>query len=128
MIFNSPSWVPQISKLPESKLVGDFITERDHKLYEWSDENPSIICALSGKSYTMKEIKTQVSYLSRSLSKSLGWSPNSGSPWEKVVGIFSYNTVRSQPTIKSKKLCRLSLNEPHVGVNHETDNIPRSTF
>jgi hypothetical protein len=96
MVFKTPAWVPQIStSVPDSVLVGDFVTKRDHNLYDWSDEKPTTICALSGGSYNMREIRDRVSSLSQSLSKDLGWLPNQGSPWDKVVGICSFNTVSS---------------------------------
>ncbi|KAL6712841.1 hypothetical protein ACLMJK_009553 [Lecanora helva] len=41
----------------------------------------------------MSEVKFRVAALAKSLAKSLGWSPDRGSPWDKVVGIFSYNTI-----------------------------------
>ena len=94
MEFHTPSWVPQISvPTPDDKLVGDFVVERNHRLYEWSADKPTIICALSGRSYTIDDVKNRVSNLSKGLSKRLGWSPNKDSVWNKVVGIFSYNTV-----------------------------------
>ena len=111
MIFNTPSWTPQLSiPIPESNLVGDFVMERDHKLYRWSDDAPSIVCALSGKSYNMREIRDQVSYLSRGLAKRLAWSPNKGSPRGKVVGILSYNTVWPAKTINQDWIIRMECN------------------
>lgn len=96
MIFRSPSWVPQIDKgIPDTVLVGDFVTQRNHNLYDWSDDKATLICAISNKTYDMKTIKQRISRLSRSLSKELDWSSNAGSPWNKVIGIFSYNTVCS---------------------------------
>lgn len=94
MEFHTPSWVPQVSVLiPDDKLVGDFVVERKHNLFELSDEKPAVVCALSGKSYTIPDIKNRVSNLSKALSKRFGWSPNSDSPWNKVVAILSPNTI-----------------------------------
>lgn len=80
--------------------MGDFVTKRNHTLYEWSDEKPVVIENFSGTSYNMREIRNRVSALSRSLSKELGWLPNKSSPWEKIVGICSLNTVRLLVTIR----------------------------
>lgn len=106
MEFHTPSWVPQVSVLiPDDKLVGDFVVERKHNLFELSDEKPAVVCALSGKSYTIPDIKNRVSNLSKALSKRFGWSPNSDSPWNKVVAILSPNTVsaklRTYPLLSS---------------------------
>lgn len=98
MEFHTPSWVPHISvSTPDNQLVGDFVVERKHSLYEWSNDKPAVVCALTGKSYTINDVKNRVSNLSKGLSKRLGWSPNSNSPWNKVVGILSYNTVSASP-------------------------------
>lgn len=98
MEFHTPSWVPQITvPIPDDKLVGDFVVERKHRLYEWSADKPTIVCALSGRSYTIDDVRNRVSNLSKGLSKRLGWSPNKNSVWNKVVGILSYNTVSINP-------------------------------
>ncbi|KAL6232847.1 hypothetical protein BDW75DRAFT_242605 [Aspergillus navahoensis] len=40
-----------------------------------------------------KTIAERVDALARSLGRELAWSPNTGSPWDKVIGIFSFNTL-----------------------------------
>ena len=98
MEFRTPSWVPHLSvPTPDNKLAGDFVVERKHDLYKWSNDTPTVVCALSGKSYTMNDVKDRVTNLSKGLSQRLGWSPNKDSPWNKVVGILSYNTVSASP-------------------------------
>jgi ribosome assembly protein SQT1 len=51
-------------------------------------------CGLSGRTYSAAEVVDRVKYLARGISKELGWSPNKGTEWDKVIGIFSLNTVR----------------------------------
>lgn len=58
-----------------------------------SSRNP-FTCGISGKSYTVSQQAQRVELLARTLSKELGWQPNTGTEWEKVMGIFSLNTVR----------------------------------
>lgn len=55
---------------------------------------PPFTCGLTGKQYSALEVKERVDYLARGLAKELGWSPNGGTEWDKVVGVFSVNTVR----------------------------------
>ncbi|KAL4922592.1 hypothetical protein BDW62DRAFT_215651 [Aspergillus aurantiobrunneus] len=94
MIFTSPAWGRDMMPIPESKPVYDFLVQRDNRhLYTWTDDTATLICALSGRSYTLRTIASRVESLSRSLSHELGWSPNTGSPWDKVIGIFSFNTI-----------------------------------
>lgn len=54
-------------------------------------------CGVTGKSYSALEVKERVDYLARGLAKELGWQPNQGSEWDKVVGVFSANTLDTLP-------------------------------
>ncbi|KAL4910502.1 hypothetical protein BDW74DRAFT_184412 [Aspergillus multicolor] len=94
MIFTPPAWGPSMSAIPDSTPIHEFLMQRDNKnLYNWSAEKPALTCAVSGQSYTIQTIAERVEALARALGKELGWTPNEGSPWEKVVGIFSFNTL-----------------------------------
>lgn len=57
-----------------------------------SSRNP-FTCGITGKTYTLPEQAKRVEHLARALSKELGWQPNTGTEWDKVMGIFSLNTV-----------------------------------
>lgn len=57
-----------------------------------SSRNP-FTCGITGKTYTASEQVQRVEHLARALSKELGWQPNTGAEWDKVMGIFSLNTV-----------------------------------
>lgn len=50
-------------------------------------------CGLSGRSYTASEVKQRTDYLARAISKKLEFAPNEGTEWDKVVALFSLNTV-----------------------------------
>lgn len=52
-------------------------------------------CGLTGKTYSALETKDRVDYLARALSKELSWHPNKGTEWDKVAGIFAFNTIDS---------------------------------
>ena len=54
-------------------------------------------CGLSGKGYSALEVKERIDLLSRGLSKELGLDPNQGTEWDKVIGVFSVNTVHELP-------------------------------
>ncbi len=53
-------------------------------------------CGLTGKTYSVSEFFQRTDYLARALGKRMGWSPNEGTPWDKVIGVFSLNTVSEQ--------------------------------
>lgn len=50
-------------------------------------------CGLTGKTFTCEEVKQRTDYLSRAISKRLGFLPNEGTEWNKVVCLYSVNTV-----------------------------------
>ncbi|KAJ3545731.1 hypothetical protein NM208_g2376 [Fusarium decemcellulare] len=55
-------------------------------------KNP-FTCAITGRTYTVTELFQRSEYVGRSLAKRLGWKVNEGTPWDKVIGIFSLNTI-----------------------------------
>jgi hypothetical protein len=58
-------------------------------------------CGLTGKTYNPVEVKERVDFLSRAIAKRMGWKPNEGTPWDKVIAIFSFNTVSTSLTLLS---------------------------
>lgn len=56
---------------------------------------PPFTCGLTGKAYSALEVKERIDHLARGLAKELGWQPNQGTEWDKVIGVFSVNTVRA---------------------------------
>lgn len=54
--------------------------------------NP-FICGLTGKTYTTTEAFNRCDNISKALAKIMGWEPNVDSPWDKVISVFSYNTI-----------------------------------
>lgn len=61
--------------------------------YPISKSRNPFTCGITGKTYSTIEAFQRREYLARALSKILGWAPNDGTPWEKVVGVFSFNNV-----------------------------------
>jgi hypothetical protein len=57
-------------------------------------KNP-FTCGLSGRTYTAVEMVERVEQLAAGMAKEFGWGPNTGTEWDKVVGIFALNTVRN---------------------------------
>ena len=50
-------------------------------------------CGISGTTYSPKQVTQRVDFLSRAIAKRLGFQLNEGTEWDKVVGLFSMNTV-----------------------------------
>ncbi|RDL32344.1 Acetyl-CoA synthetase-like protein [Venustampulla echinocandica] len=98
MVFTSPSWCRDIlMPIPDKELVGEFAMRRGHGLNDVSEDSPSAICAYTGRSYSIKDIRYNVKCLSKSLGQVLGWDFNEGSPEDKVVAICSLNSIDYVP-------------------------------
>ncbi|KAI1163461.1 hypothetical protein F5B18DRAFT_619575 [Nemania serpens] len=94
MVFTPPAWVPQLPfDPPDSIPLHEFIgNERYGRLPFNKSQNP-FTCGLTGKTYTHAEMRERQDLLARSLSKRMGWLPNEDTPWDKVVGLYSPNTI-----------------------------------
>jgi len=64
-----------------------------HGRYPIKKSKNPYTCGLSGQTYSTAEVADRVENLARGLSKELGWLPNKGTEWDKVIGIFALNTV-----------------------------------
>ena len=93
MPFTSPSWVPKLPDLPDSISLERFMFDENYGRYPLGYSRPPFTCALTGRSFTFLEMKERVDFLSRALCKTLGFKPNEGTEWDKVVGVFSLNTI-----------------------------------
>ena len=58
----------------------------------FNSRNP-FTCGLTGRTYSVNELFQRSEFLARSFAKRLGWAPNEGTEWDKVLSIFSLNTV-----------------------------------
>lgn len=94
MVFHPPSWVPKLPfDPPDSITIGDFMLDEAYGRHPLGYSYPPFTCGLSGKEYSALEAKDRVEFLARGLAKELGWEPNQGNEWDKVVALFSVNTV-----------------------------------
>ncbi|CAK4031016.1 acyl- ligase easD-like [Lecanosticta acicola] len=93
MPFKSPSWVPQLPEVPDSISIERFMFDEKYGRYPLGYSRPPFSCALTGRSFSALEMKERIDYLSRALCKEFGFKPNEGSEWDKVVGVFSLNTI-----------------------------------
>lgn len=94
MVFTSPSWVPRLPMdPPDSITVADFMFNEQYGRAPTQDSLPPFTCGLSGKEYSAAELQQRVEHLASGLAKEFAWEANKGTEWDKVVGIFSLNTV-----------------------------------
>ncbi|KAF2398107.1 phenylacetyl-CoA ligase-like protein [Trichodelitschia bisporula] len=98
MVFYPPAWVPKLPfDPPDNVPISDFMLDDRYGRYPIADSRPMFTCGLSGQSYTAPQVKERVDFLARGLAKELGWAPNTGSEWDKVIGVFSLNTLDTVP-------------------------------
>ncbi|KAM0081890.1 hypothetical protein ACKRZS_005915 [Fusarium odoratissimum] len=91
MVFQPPSWVPDITtQISPNANVAEWALES--RRASGSVRSP-FICALTGKKYTLKEVREKVNALAKALCNELGWSPNQGTAEDKVIGVLAVNSL-----------------------------------
>ncbi len=94
MVFSSPAWVPPIpGEIPDSVPLSTFSLSGSDDDIGQDASRPLLADGLSGKTFSREVLRQRVESLARALAQRLGWSPNEGSPWDKVVAIHSLNSV-----------------------------------
>ncbi|KPM42945.1 hypothetical protein AK830_g3623 [Neonectria ditissima] len=98
MVFTSPQWVPSIPfEIPDSITVGEFMRDEQYGRYPLATARNPYTCGLTGKTYTAVEVVKRVDWLARAIAKRLALDPLEGTEWDKVIGIFSLNTIDYVP-------------------------------
>jgi hypothetical protein len=91
MVFQPPSWVPDITtQISPTANVAEWALES--RRATGSVRSP-FICGLTGKKYTLKEVREKVNALAKALCNELKWSPNQGTAEDKVIGVLAVNSV-----------------------------------
>lgn len=96
MTFRPPSWVPEfdVNSIPDDTPVCDVVLTEKHGRLPFAKSRNPFTCGLTGKTYTYDETNARVDAVAAALGEEMGWSSTEGSEWDKVVGLFSLNTVR----------------------------------
>ncbi|CAH0051033.1 unnamed protein product [Clonostachys solani] len=94
MVFSSPSWVPSLPiDPPDSIPISEFMQNEAYGRFPISKSRDPFTCGITHRTYSTSEFFQRAEYLARAFAKHLQWQPNEGAPWEKVVAIFSFNTI-----------------------------------
>lgn len=96
MVFNAPSYVPRFSFTPPHSIpVHEFLLKDDRRYgrHPIAASKPPFTCGITGRSYTAVEVADRVDFLARALGTRLACPVNEGSELNKVISIFSFNTV-----------------------------------
>ncbi|KAK4145727.1 uncharacterized protein C8A04DRAFT_26472 [Dichotomopilus funicola] len=94
MVFYPPPWAPKLPfDPPDSVTIGDFMRNELSGRRPISKSRNPFTCGLTGRTYTVEEAFQRSDLIAQALAKITGWRPNTDSPWDKVVAVFSFNTV-----------------------------------
>ncbi|MCJ1342902.1 hypothetical protein MMC31_001091 [Peltigera leucophlebia] len=94
MVFSSPAWVPGLSFDPPDNIpISEFMLNEKYGRHPFAQSRQPFTCGIAGVGYSALQVRDRVEHLARALTKEFGWDPNSGSEWDKVVGVFSLNTI-----------------------------------
>jgi hypothetical protein len=87
---------PPSTEIPDSVSLDEFMLTEKHGRVPFAQSKNPFICGLTGKTYAIDEIRQRVTHLARAIAKRLDFAPNEGTEWDKVVALFSLNTVSSR--------------------------------
>ncbi|KAI0169808.1 acetyl-CoA synthetase-like protein [Hypoxylon sp. FL1284] len=94
MVFTPPAWVPQLPfDPPDSIPLHEFWSNERYGRQPLDRSRIPYTCGITGKSYTTAEMTERFQALARSLAKRMGWRANEETPWDKVVGVYSFNSI-----------------------------------
>ncbi|PGH00705.1 hypothetical protein AJ79_08125 [Helicocarpus griseus UAMH5409] len=99
MVFKAPSWAPNVGPdlIPDSIPISDFIFNEKCGRPSLSNSKNPFVWGASGEGYSATQVQHRVDCLAKSFSREFGWHPNRGSEWDKVIGVFSLNTIDYLP-------------------------------
>lgn len=94
MVFYPPKWAPKLPfDPPDTVPICDFFLDERYGRLPLNKSLDPYTCGISGKSYTAGEQRQRTESLARGLANELGWKVNQGTEFDKVVGLFAFNTV-----------------------------------
>ncbi|OJD15233.1 hypothetical protein AJ78_04494 [Emergomyces pasteurianus Ep9510] len=103
MVFKSPSWATSVASssipdsIPDSIPICDFMFDEKYGRPSLARSRNPFVNGVSGEGYSAVQLQRRVDYLARSLAQEFGWHPNRGTEWDKIIGVFSLNTIDYLP-------------------------------
>lgn len=111
MVFTAPDWVPPLpfgmfSPLawrgwladvaidpPDSISIAEFMSNEKYGRAPLSESRSPYTCGFTGKTYSAAEVVKREDLMARAIGKRLGFDLREGTEWDRVVGLYSVNTV-----------------------------------
>lgn len=102
LVWPSETYLPSLDQwltrgmadIPDTVSLPDFILDNKYRSVSHEQAKNPFTCGLSGKTYTSLEWKDRIGSLAKAVQQELGFQVNNGTEWEKVVGVYTLNTVR----------------------------------
>ena len=98
MVFKSPSYISELITEPPSNVpILDFLFPAKggdaRGRYPVEKSRNPFTCGITGKTYSITDVRERVEHLARSLAKVMDAKVDEGSEMDKVVGVFTVNAV-----------------------------------
>ncbi|TVY62490.1 Acyl-CoA ligase AFT1-1 [Fusarium oxysporum f. sp. cubense] len=94
MVFTTPEWVPKLPfDPPDSITIAEFVNNETYGRYPVAKARNPFTCGFTGKTYSMAEVLQREEFMARAIAKRLGYDLSKGTEWDRVVCLFSLNTV-----------------------------------
>ncbi|KAF5689044.1 putative phenylacetyl ligase [Fusarium denticulatum] len=101
----APNWYEAVLSLqkqrslladpPDSISLHEFMTSEAYGRLPIAKSRNPFTCGILGRTYSVSESHQRADFVARALAKRLDLLPNDGVEWDKVVSIFSVNTIDS---------------------------------
>ncbi|KAJ4132531.1 hypothetical protein NW754_015348 [Fusarium falciforme] len=100
MVFHPPPWVPPLPEIPDSITVDEFVNSEAYGRRSFATSKSPYTCGVTGQSRNAADVAERVEHLARALVKNAHLDPLEGTEWDRVVAIYSLNTVslRTKPS------------------------------
>ncbi|KAH6607267.1 amp-binding enzyme [Trichoderma cornu-damae] len=97
MVFTPPSYIPHLPDPPDSITIQEFIQNDQHGRYPLARSRNPYTCGITGRTFTAAQVAERTDFMARAIGKRLGFNPHQDTEWERVVAIYSLNTIDYLP-------------------------------
>lgn len=80
--------------VPDSITIEEFLRNEQYGRYPVAKARNPYTCGITGTTYDAAQVAERIDHMARAISKRLGLNPNEETEWERVVALYSVNTVR----------------------------------
>ncbi|KAL7938354.1 hypothetical protein V8C35DRAFT_291780 [Trichoderma chlorosporum] len=99
MVFTPPSYLPPLPEIPDSITIEEFIRNEQHGRAPLAKSRNPYTCGITGTTYDAAQVAERTDCMARAISKRLGLNPHEGTEWERVVALYSVNTIDYIPFV-----------------------------